>query len=106
LAHAVPAPPPGTRGGPAPRSSSLPGLVLALVAAALYLIARSTGAGWDIVILAALVAVFLLGAIGPGLPLPIVGARATAPTDAMVGRPLPVQVELRGRSTALRVRVR
>jgi uncharacterized protein (DUF58 family) len=91
---------------PAPTSLSLPGLVLALVAAALYLIARSTGAGWDIVILAALVAVLALGAVWPGLTLPTVRARAVAPTDAMVGRPLPVQVELRGRSTALRVRVR
>ena len=91
---------------PAPSSLSLPGLVLALLAAALYLIARSTGAGWDIVILAALVGVFVLGAIWPGLTLPTVRARVAASTDAMVGRPLPVQVQLRGRSTALRVRVR
>jgi uncharacterized protein (DUF58 family) len=91
---------------PAPSSLSLPGLVLALVAAALYLIARSTGAGWDIVILSALVSVLALGALWPGLTLPTVRARVSAPADAMVGRPLLMHVELRGRSTALRVRVR
>jgi uncharacterized protein (DUF58 family) len=91
---------------PAPTSLSLPGLVLALVAAALYLIARSTGAGWDIVILSGLVAVLVLGALWPGVTLPTVRARVAAPTDAMVGRPLPMHVELRGRSTALKVRIR
>jgi uncharacterized protein (DUF58 family) len=91
---------------PAPTSLSLPGIVLALVAAAIYLIARATGAGWDIVILSGLVAVLVLGALWPGVTLPTVRARVSAPSDAMVGRALPVHVELRGRSTALRVRVR
>lgn len=91
---------------PAPSSLSLPGIVLAFVAAALYLIARSTGAGWDIVILSGLVAVLAIAAIWPALTLPTVRARVVAPTDAMVRRPLLVRVELRGRSAALRIRVR
>ena len=101
-----PGPAPVNRRLPAPSSLSLPGIVLALVAAALYLIARSTGAGWDVVILSGLVSVLVLGAIWPGLTLPTVRARVTAPADAMVGRPLLVQVDLRGRSSALRMRVR
>jgi uncharacterized protein (DUF58 family) len=90
---------------PAPASLSRPGIVLAAVAGALYVIARSTGAGWDIVILCAMVAVLLIGAVWPGIAL--IGVRATArtPQDATVGRPLPVDIEITGRARGLRVRV-
>ncbi|MGZ4688113.1 MAG: DUF58 domain-containing protein [Acidimicrobiia bacterium] len=90
---------------PAPSSLSRPGLVLAIVAVALYVIARSTGAGWDIVMLCVLVAVFVIGMFWPGVALCSVGATATAPQDATVGRVLPVGVRLTGRARGLRVRV-
>lgn len=91
---------------PAPTSLSLPGIVLLLVAAALYLIARSTGAGWDIVILCGLIAVLALGAVWPALALLPVRADAGAPTDTVVGHPLPVHVTLTGHARGLQVRVR
>jgi uncharacterized protein (DUF58 family) len=90
---------------PAPASLSRPGIVLAAVAGALYVIARSTGAGWDIVILCAISAILVIGAIWPGLALLGVGASARTPQDATVGRSLPVTIELTGRARGLRVRV-
>lgn len=90
---------------PAPTSLSRPGCVIAIVAGALYIIARSTGAGWDIVMLCALVAVLVIAAVWPGVTLCGVRATAVAPQDATVGRVLPVRVELKGRARGLRVRV-
>jgi uncharacterized protein (DUF58 family) len=88
-----------------PAGASGAGVVAALVAVALYLVARSTGAGWDIVILCALVATLLLAAIWPALALVTVGARTTVPPDGMTGSPLPVHVTLTGRAAGLRMRV-
>lgn len=90
---------------PAPTGPSRPGAVLAVVALALYVIARSTGAGWDIVLLCALVAVLLVAAVWPGLSLLGVHAGVEAPRDASVGRPFPVELRLRGRARGLQVRV-
>ena len=90
---------------PAPASLSRPGLVLALVSVGLYFIARSTGAGWDIVLLCGLGAVLLTGAIWPGVALVGVRATAAAPRDATVGRPLPVDLALRGRARGLQLRL-
>jgi uncharacterized protein (DUF58 family) len=90
---------------PAPTSLTRPACVIAIVAAALYIIARSTGAGWDIVMLCALVAVLIIAAIWPGVSLTGVRATAHAPQDATVGRVLPIHVELTGRARGLRVRV-
>ena len=90
---------------PAPTSVSRPGCIVALVAGALYIIARSTGAGWDIVLLCALVAVLGIAAVWPGIALSGVGAVATAPQDATVGRVLTVRVDMTGRARGLRVRV-
>ncbi len=90
---------------PAPTGPSRPGAVLAIVALALYVIARSTGAGWDIVLLCALVAVLLVGAVWPGVALVGLRADAEAPRDATVGRALPVDLTLRGRARGLQVRV-
>lgn len=89
---------------PVPATVSGPGVVLGCVSIALYVIARSTGAGWDIVILSTLVAVLVIAAIWPGLVLFGVRVRAEAPSDAMVGRALPVSIELRGHARGLRVR--
>lgn len=89
---------------PVPATVAGPGVILGVVSIALYVIARTTGAGWDIVILSTLVAVLVVAAIWPGVALCGVRVRAEAPLDAMVGRPLPVRIELRGRARGLRVR--
>ena len=90
---------------PAPTSLSRPGAVLGVVAGAIYVIARSTGAGWDIVLLCALVAVLLTGAVWPGVALVGVRAHVDSPRDATVGRTLRLGVELTGRARGVRVRV-
>jgi uncharacterized protein (DUF58 family) len=90
---------------PRPAGLSGAGIVLAGVAFALYAVARTTGAGWDIVILCALVAALVVGAIWPAVALVGVGVRVTTPLDGMVGAPLPVDVALRGHASGLRVRV-
>jgi uncharacterized protein (DUF58 family) len=89
---------------PVPARISGPGVVLGCVCVALYLIARTTGAGWDIVVLVTLVAVLVVAAIWPGVVLCGVGVRAETAADAMVGRALPVSIELRGHARGLRVR--
>ena len=48
---------------PVPATVSGPGVVLGVVAIALYVIARTTGAGWDIVILSVLVALLLVATV-------------------------------------------
>ncbi len=90
---------------PAPASLSRPGLVLALVSVGLYFVARSTGAGWDIVLLCGLVSVLLTGAIWPGVALVGVRVTAAAPRDATVGRPLAVDLTLRGHARGLQLRL-
>jgi uncharacterized protein (DUF58 family) len=90
---------------PVPAGFSGPGVVLGGVAVAIYVVARSTGAGWDIVLLCALVAVLVLSMVWPALALVTLGARVGAPPDAMVGRPLPVEVALTGRAYGVRVRI-
>ena len=72
---------------PVPATVSGPGVVLGVVAIALYVIARSTGAGWDIVILSVLVALLLVvAAIWPGIALIGISVRARAPAGRN-GRP-------------------
>lgn len=90
---------------PAPTSLTRPACVIALVAGALYIIARSTGAGWDIVMLCALVAILIVAACWPGVSLIGVTATAQAPQDATVGRILPMHVELTGHARGLKVRI-
>jgi uncharacterized protein (DUF58 family) len=90
---------------PAPTSLSRPGIVLAIVAGAIYVIARSTGAGWDIVILCALIALLAIAAVWPGLALCGIRAAAATARDGAVGRVLPVTIELTGHARGLQVRV-
>jgi uncharacterized protein (DUF58 family) len=80
--------------------------VVAAFAFALYVVARSTGAGWDVVVLCGLVAVLVAGTLLPVPALARVRAGAEAPRDATVGRPVGVQLRLAGRARGLRVRVR
>lgn len=93
-----------TRRLPVPATIAGPGVVLGGVVVALYVIARTTGAGWDIVVLTVLVALLIVAAVWPGVVLCGIRVGAEAPPDAMVGRPLPVTLELAGRARGLRVR--
>jgi uncharacterized protein (DUF58 family) len=73
--------------------------------AAMFAIARTSGAGWVMVVLSGLVATLVVGAAWPGLLLGTVRVSVAASRDATVGRPVPVRVDLRGRSQHLKVRV-
>lgn len=91
---------------PVPAGVRRTGVVLGAFAFAIYVIARSTGAGWDVVVLCGLLAVLVAGTLLPVPALARVRVAASAPRDATVGRPLAVTLTLRGRARSLRVRVR
>jgi uncharacterized protein (DUF58 family) len=79
--------------------------VLALIGGSLYAVARTTGSGWLVVLLAGLVATAVVG-----LALPLVALRGVVPTlevptDGTVGSPLRVGVTVAGRARDLRVSV-
>ena len=78
-------------------------VVLELIGLALFIIARTTGAGWDIVLLCALIAVVLTGSALPAFVVGRVSVTARAPADATVGRPLPIQLSVTGRHAKLRI---
>jgi uncharacterized protein (DUF58 family) len=78
-------------------------VILELVGLALFIVARTTGAGWDIVLLCALIAVVITGSMLPALVLSRVTVTARAPGDATVGRPLPIELTVRGRDVKLQV---
>lgn len=71
---------------------------------ALYFAARTTGAGWLMVILCVLVAVLVIGIVWPRLALIRVRLDATGPTDAVAGDPL--TLDLRVTNPGLGVRIR
>ena len=61
--------------------------VIAGIGGALYFAARTTGAGWLLVILCALAGVLLVGCVWPRIGLARVRIAASAPHDATVGEP-------------------
>lgn len=79
-------------------------LALISVGLGLFGIARTTGSGWLIVIIAGVLAVVALAAILPAIGLGRVAVTVDAPRDATVGRPVELTVELRGRQRPLKVR--
>ena len=54
-------------------------VILELVGLALFIVARTTGAGWDIVLLCGVIAVMITGSCLPALVLSRVTVTATAP---------------------------
>ena len=78
-------------------------VILELVGLALFVVARTTGAGWDIVLLCAVIAVMLTGSVLPALVLSRVTVAATAPADATVGRSLPIELTVRAHFVKLQV---
>lgn len=78
-------------------------VVLELIGLALFVVARTTGAGWDIVLLCGIIAVIVTGSVLPAFVLARVTIAATGPADATVGRPLTLQLAVTGRSVKLAV---
>lgn len=94
------------RGGlPRPAATTKPAVALGAVSAALFGIAKTTGSGWLIVLLAGLGAVVVLSVVLPALPLARLGLHVTTGRDASVGAPLRVRVALHGPRTRVLVKV-
>lgn len=91
-------------GRPRPAAPGRPALALISVGFGLFGIARTTGSGWLIVIIAGVVAVVALAAVLPAIGLGRVAVTVDAPRDATVGRPVELTIELRGRSRPIKVR--
>ena len=87
---------PGRRGLPRPTAVTKPALALASVAAALFGIAKTTGSGWLIVLLAALGAVVVLSVALPSFGVLKVDAVVEAPRDGIVGHPVTVTLTIAG----------
>ena len=78
-------------------------VILELIGLALFVVARTTGAGWDIVVLCAIIAVIVTGSVLPALVLSRVTVAATAPADATVGRPFPIELTVNARHVKVQV---
>ena len=72
---------------------------------ALLLVARTTGAGWTLVVVCCVGASIAIGALWPPIALRRLSLRVTGPADGVAGRPLPLTVALDGAATPVRVRV-
>ncbi len=70
-------------------------VILELIGLALFVVARTTGAGWDIVLLCGIIAVILAGSMLPAVVLGRVEVAVSGPTDATVGRPFPLELTVR-----------
>ena len=91
-------------GRPRPAALTRPALALISVGFGLFGIARTTGSGWLIVIIAGVAAVVALAAVLPAVGLSRVTVAVEAPRDATVGRPVELTVELGGRPRPLKLR--
>jgi len=83
---------------------SRPALILVGMTGALFLIARTSGAGWVMVIVSGLVAALAVATVWPGVVLRTVRVSVTAPPDATAGRPLALHVDVGGWRQQLKLR--
>lgn len=81
--------------GVRPIRLSGPSVVVAVVGAALFGVARTTGSGWLLVLLSVLAAVLVAGAVAPAMALRSVVLDVTGPSDATATRPMPIEVTVR-----------
>ena len=79
--------------------------VLVVIAVALYAVARGSGAGWPIVVLAGLLAVLAVATVWPAAALARLTVSVRAPRDAVAGRPVAVEVEVGGSRQPVKVRL-
>ncbi len=80
------------RGRPRPAALTGPALSLVAMAGAIYVISRTTGSGWLLVLFSGVIAVVLLSAFLPARALSGVELRLDAPRDATVAHPVMVKV--------------
>ena len=93
------------RGLPRPGVPERAGVVLAAMAAVLFLIGRTTGSGWLVVVFCGLVGVLAVSLVTPLIHVMRATAAAHPPTDATVGRPAPVGMEVDARRPGLQMRL-
>src|SRR5947208_1138591 len=84
---------------------SRPALILLGMAGAMFGIARTSGAGWVMVLVSGLVATLLVATAWPGVLFRTVRLSVTAPPDATVGRTMSLRVDVSGWSQLLKLRV-
>ncbi len=77
--------------------------VIAGIGGALYFAARTTGAGWLLVILCGLAGVLLVGSAWPRIGLARVRVTASAPTDAIVDQSLPLTLRVARAGLGVRI---
>ncbi|TML90362.1 MAG: DUF58 domain-containing protein [Actinobacteria bacterium] len=94
----------GARGVPRPAVSRAVA-VLVLIGAAIFVIARTTGSGWLMVLLSGLVGVLAVSVVLPPLALRRARLEVRAPRDATAGRSLSVTVSVPVRVRNLRARL-
>ena len=96
----------GTRRRGVPRPAvSRAAAVLVLIGAAIFVIARTTGSGWLMVLLSGLIGVLAVGVLLPPLALRRARLEVRAPCDATAGRPISVTVSVPVRVRSLRARL-
>ncbi|MBW3557750.1 MAG: DUF58 domain-containing protein [Actinobacteria bacterium] len=91
-------------GRAAPAAPTRPALAVLAVSFGLFGIARTTGSGWLIVILAGVGGTMALAAVLPAVGLGRVTVTVEAPRDATVGRSVELTVDLGGRTRPLKLR--
>lgn len=93
------------RQGGVPRPIIVPkaAVILELIGLALFVVARTTGAGWDIVLLCGIIAVILTGSTLPAFVLARVTVGARGPTDATVGRSFPIELDVQAHDVKLHI---
>lgn len=89
-----------------PAGVSRSATVLVAVGVALFLIARTTGSGWLVVLLSGMAAALVVSFVLPVVSLWGVGIDARGPRHATAGRPFPLTVSVSGRGRDLRLRAR
>ena len=72
---------------------------------ALLLVARTTGAGWTLVVVCCVGAAIVVGAVWPPIVLRRLSLTVTGPADAVAGRPLALTLGVEGARSSVRVRV-
>lgn len=86
-----------------PRANPATWVFLAL-AAALFLISRTSGAGWILVILSALVGLVLVNAAWSWIVMRSLTLRASASRDAVAGQAFPMNIHVEGLRSLVRLR--
>lgn len=92
------------RVGVRPQRVSRRALVLSALAGAFFVISRTTGSGWLVVLVCGILAVLVVAAALPAAGLAGVELSVRAPRDATVGREAPLELSVR-RGRGLRLRV-